>query len=128
MAGAPSVAATRSESRAPRSPPTVPAPVICPNRRLAVRGSKRSVAISQNAEVSKGPIAEVCRNSSVAVAAGALEPDHPLDEEQKAARGGKELNQRCRGDFRGPSRVRRNKKDGAHRRRDEHRGQRLKTE
>ena len=70
MAGAPRVAVTRSDTREPRRPPTVPAPV---SGQIAVLqcAARTSVAINQNPEVNRGPIADVWRNSSVAVAAGA---------------------------------------------------------
>ena len=68
MAGPPEMAATRSASSAPSRPPSVPAPAICPNRRFAVRGSKRSVTISQNPDASSGPDPEMCKYTSTAVA------------------------------------------------------------
>ena len=60
-AGAPSVAPTRSASSALSSPPSVPMPAIWPKRRLAVRGSNRSLDTSQNPEASSGPAQEMCR-------------------------------------------------------------------
>ena len=61
MAATPNSAPTRSASSALSSPPSVPAPAIWPKRRLAVRGSKRSLAISQNPDPSSGPTPEMCR-------------------------------------------------------------------
>jgi len=43
------------------SPPTVPAPAIWPKRCFAVRGSNRSLAISQNPDASSGPAPDTCR-------------------------------------------------------------------
>ena len=37
------------------------APAISPKRRLAVRGSKHSVTISQKPDPSSGPMPEICR-------------------------------------------------------------------
>ena len=70
MAGTPSDAATRSAARAPNRPPSVPAPAICPNLFFAERGSKRSLAISQNPDASNGPAPETCRYRMTAVADG----------------------------------------------------------
>ena len=61
MAATPKRRATRSESRPPASPPSVPAPAIWPKCRFAVRGSNRSLAISQNPEPSIGPMPEIWR-------------------------------------------------------------------
>ena len=59
--GAPNTTATRSATRALSSPPSVPAPAIWPNRFLAVRGSNRSLAISQKPDASSGPAPDMCR-------------------------------------------------------------------
>ena len=54
-------AATRSAIRPPIRPPSVPAPATWPKWRLAVRGSNRSEAISQNPDPSIGPMPETWR-------------------------------------------------------------------
>ena len=61
MAAMPNAAATRSANTALSSPPSVPAPAIRPRCLLAVRGSNRSLTISQNPEPRRGPSAEMCR-------------------------------------------------------------------
>jgi hypothetical protein len=49
------VAATRSASRPPSSPPTVAPAAMRPTCFLAVRGSKRSFTMDQNPETSRAP-------------------------------------------------------------------------
>jgi hypothetical protein len=44
---------------------------ICPKRRLAVRGSNRSLATSQNPDPSIGPTPEICRYTTAAATRGA---------------------------------------------------------
>ena len=61
MAGTPNSAATRSVASALTRPPSVPAPAIWPNRFLAVRGSNRSLAISQKPDAEQRAGAEMCR-------------------------------------------------------------------